>query len=179
MKLEPLNNQPIIRAERFEMRPLRASDAGLLTLYAGDARVARNTASIPHPLPPGAEEAFIERAAMPDRTSDVWALDGSGAGLSELLGVIALTRLDRGQSEVGYWVAPACWRIGIASEALDALVAANPHGARTLFGTVFQDNDASAKVLTHAGFEYIGDAEVYCVSRGHKVPTWTYLRKLD
>jgi hypothetical protein len=33
-------------------------------------------------------------------------------------------------------------------------------------------------VLTHAGFEYIGDAETYSVARAAKIPTWTYLRKL-
>lgn len=178
MKLETLHGQPSIEAERFVLRPLRTSDAGLLALYAGDARVAKNTTDIPHPLPPGATEAFIQRARAEGRKEDVWALDGSHSGLSELLGVIALERMDRAQSEVGYWVAPAFWNTGIASEALEALVAANPHGSRTLFAAVFQDNLASAKVLTHAGFEYIGDAETYCVARGSTVPTWTYLKRL-
>ena len=105
-------------------------------------------------------------------------MDGSQTGLSELLGVVALERMDRAQSEIAYWVAPAFWNTGIASEAVEALVAANPHGARTLFGSVFQDNPASAKVLTHAGFEYIGDAEAFSVAREANVPTWTYLRKM-
>jgi len=42
---------------------------------------------------------------------------------------------------------------------------------------VFQDNPASARVLTNCGFEYIGDAEAFSVARNAKVPTWTYLRK--
>ena len=48
----------------------------------------------------------------------------------------------------------------------------------TMFASVFQDNPASAKVLTNCGFDYIGDAESYSVARGSQVPTWTYLRKL-
>ena len=87
--------------------------------------------------------------------------------------------MDREQSEIGYWVAPAFWTRGIASEAVEAIVAANPHASRTLFGSVFQDNPASARVLTNAGFAYLGDAEAFSVARGAKVPTWTYLRKLD
>ena len=51
-----------IAAGRFILRPARLSDAGLIALYAGDKRVAMGTHSIPHPLPPGAAEAFVARA---------------------------------------------------------------------------------------------------------------------
>jgi RimJ/RimL family protein N-acetyltransferase len=86
--------------------------------------------------------------------------------------------MDRGQSEIGYWVAPALWNTGLASEAVQAMVTANPHGRTTLFAEVFQDNPASARVLTNAGFDYIGDAEAFSVARNAKVPTWTYIRKM-
>ena len=178
MKIDAIVQQPVIEAERFVLRPVRRSDAGLLSLYAADRRVAWNTSSIPHPLPPGATEAFVARATAPDRSEDVWVMDGSGTGSSEVLGTISLKRMDRGQSEVGYWIAPAIWNSGHASEAVRAIIAANPHDARTLFAQVFQDNPASARVLTNAGFEYIGDAETFAVARGAKVPTWTYIMKL-
>ncbi len=170
--------QPVIATERFVLRPVRKSDAGLLALYAGDERVARATRSIAHPLPPGATEAFLARAQDPKRTDDVWVMDGSAHGLAEVLGVISLKRLDRQQSEVGYWVAPAFWNAGFASEALRALIEANPQGAATLFAEVFQDNPVSARVITNAGFEYIGDAETWSVARGAMVKTWTYVKKL-
>ena len=92
--------------------------------------------------------------------------------------MIGLERMERGQSEIGYWVAPAFWNTGIASEAVQALVAANPHKARTLFAAVFQDNPASARVLTNQGFVYLGDAETFSVARNAKVATWTYLKRL-
>ena len=47
-----------IAAGRFVLRPAQKSDAGLFAMYAGDKRVAEGTQSIPHPLPPGAAEAF-------------------------------------------------------------------------------------------------------------------------
>ena len=178
MKLDTIVNQPVIEAERFRLRPLRKSDAGLLAHYAGDERVARFTRTIPHPIPPGATEAFVERALAADRTEDVWVMDGSDTGLGEVLGTIALERMDRDQSQIGYWVAPALWNTGIASEAVNALIAANPQRAKTIFAEVFQDNPGSARVLTNAGFAYIGDAEAYSVARGATVPTWTYLKKL-
>lgn len=178
MTLQSILTQPVIAAERFTLRPVRRSDAGLLALYAGDLRVARFTRSIPHPMPPGAIEAFVDRALDPKRTEDVWVMDGAEQGLSEVLGVVALDRMERAQSEIGYWVAPAFWNTGIASEAVGAILSANPHGDKTVFAEVFQDNPGSARVLTNAGFEYLGDAEAFSVSRNAKVATWTYLKKL-
>jgi RimJ/RimL family protein N-acetyltransferase len=160
------------------LRPMRASDVGLMTLYASDRRVAEMTTTIPHPLPPGAAEAFVAQAMRTDTDEAVWAMDATDFGGSELLGLISLTYMDRGQSEIGYWVAPAMWNTGFASEAVGALVSANPLQNTTIFGSVFQDNPGSARVLTNAGFEYLGDAEAFSVARGAKVPTWTYLKRL-
>lgn len=179
MKLDQIVDQPLVETERFTLRPLRTSDAGLLTLYAGDKRVAEATPAIPHPLPPGSMEAFIARAQHPDRAEDVWVVDGSASGHAEVAGMLSLKAMDRGQSEISFWVAPAFWNTGIASESIKAMVSANPHGANTLFAEVFQDNPISARVLTNAGFEFIGDAEAFSVARGAKVPTWTYIRKMS
>ena len=168
-----------IATGRFLLRPARKSDAGLFALHADDKRVAEGTQSIPHPLPPGAAEAFVERAMSGKADEDVWVMDGAASGLAEVLGVISLKRMDRGQSEVAYWVAPAFWNTGLASEAVRALIEANPRQNCTMFAEVFQDNPVSARVLTNCGFEYLGDAEAFSVARGALVPTWTYIRKLD
>lgn len=178
MKLDQIINQPVVETDRFDLRPLRRSDMGLIEHYGSDARVARMTTSIPHPLPPGAAEAFVARSMADDRDEDVWAIDGTKDGCAELMGLIGLEKLDRDQSEVGYWVAPIYWNTGLASEALAALVAFNPLGNSTMFASVFQDNPASARVLTHCGFNYLGDAESFSVARDATVPTWTYSRKL-
>jgi RimJ/RimL family protein N-acetyltransferase len=66
----------------------------------------------------------------------------------------------------------------VASEAVRVLIAANPLQSTTIFASVFQDNPASARVLTNCGFEYLGDAESFSVARDASVPTWTYSLKL-
>lgn len=173
-----------IAAGRFVLRHMQRSDVGLIALYAGDKRVAEATHSIPHPLPPGAAEAFVARAMAGKADEEIWAMDGLSTGLPEVLGVISLEHMDvnqlsGGQSEIGFWVAPAFWNTGFASEAVRALVAANPQNNRTIFAEVFQDNPGSARVLTNAGFQYLGDAETFSVARNARVPTWTYVKKLD
>ena len=94
-----------------------------------------------------------------------------------LVGLISLERLNQTQSELGYWVAPAFWNKGVASEVVRFVSDMNPMNNRTMFAAVFQDNPASARVLTNCGFDYISDAEAFCVARNSSVPTWTYLKK--
>jgi len=167
-----------IRADRITLRPLHPSDAAAITAHAADIRVARGTKSIPHPYPPGTAERLIAAARAPDRLRDVWAIDGAAQGWGDVVGLVALTRLDRAQSEVSYWVAPEFWNTGIASEALRALIAANPQDSQTLFAEAFQDSPGSARVLTNCGFDYLGDAEAYSIARGGTAPTWTYSLRL-
>ena len=179
---------PVVRTEdidagRFVLRALQRSDAGLIAHYTGDKRLAEAVQSIPHPLPPGAAEAFVARAMSAEAVGLHWVMDGVAAGLPEVLGVLSLKpmegqRAKGGQSEVAYWVAPAFWNTGYASDAVRALIAANPLGDQTYFAEVFQDNPGSARVLTNAGFQYLGDAESFSVARGGRVPTWTYTLKL-
>ncbi|MBE9635807.1 GNAT family N-acetyltransferase [Salipiger mangrovisoli] len=177
---DQLAAQAVIETPRFLLRPLRRSDAGMIAHYTSELRLARMTTSIPHPLPPGATEAFIARSMDPKRVEDVWAMDASEQGGAEVMGLISLERLtDGNQAEIGYWVAPPFWNTGHASEAVRAMVQANPFGSATMFASVFQDNAASARVLTNCGFEYIGDAEAFSVARNSAVPTWTYLRRMD
>lgn len=178
MEMKKIVTQKVIETERFILRPLRRSDMGPIEMYASDTRVARMTTSIPHPIPPAMIEGYVTRAMADDREEDIWAMDGLKTAGAEVMGLISLTRMDRNQSEVAYWVAPPFWNTGLASDAVQALVQANPMAHDTMFASVFQDNPASARVLTHCGFEYLGDAENFSVARGASVPTWTYSRKL-
>ena len=175
---EEITVQETIFADRFVLRPCRKSDAGLLAMYAADERVARGMRSMPFPLPPGTIEAMIDRAGAINRTEDIWVIDGSANGHVEALGLISLERMDRNQSEIFYWIAPAFWNIGVASEAVRALITANPHQSETIFAEAFQDNPGSARVLTNCGFDYLGDAEAFSVARNATVPTWTYMLKV-
>lgn len=179
MKLEPIVNQAWIETDSFDLRALRASDAGLIDLHSSDERVARNTMSVPHPLPPGSTEALIARAAAEDRDTDYWVVDGSKTGGAEVMGLIWLEQMGRNQSNLGGWVAPAFWNLGVASGAIAAIIRRNPQKSNTFFASVFQDNPASARVLTNAGFQYLGDAESFCVARNAHVPIWTYSRRVE
>ncbi len=82
-------DQPMINAQRFDLRPLRVSDTGQIALHSADLRIARMTSRIAHPLPPGATAAFIERAMGKMRDEDIWAIDGSKSARPDLVGLSA------------------------------------------------------------------------------------------
>ena len=177
MKFETVTNQITVMSDRFVLRPPLISDTGLIAMYLSDEKVARGLRNIPHPLPPGTVEGLVARAHHPDRTENIWVMDGTATGHAEVLGLITLNRMDRDQSEVYYWVAPAFWNVGFATEAVRTLLEANPHHADRYFAEAFQDNPGSARVLTNCGFDYLGDAEAFSVARNAVVPTWTYTLK--
>jgi RimJ/RimL family protein N-acetyltransferase len=168
-----------IETPRLRLRPLVRADAGPIALYCAGAELARMTASIPHPYPPGLAESFIERIRSGRADETVWALDAGSDDMNGLIGLIALRPRAAGTAEIGYWVAPAFQNAGYASEAVEAVVsAAAPTGLAALTAEAFQDNLPSVKVLTKAGFAYIGEGERYCVARDAMVPTFRYRRDL-
>lgn len=163
-----MNLPDVIETERLTLRPLRPSDAGPITLYAGDRRVAEMLTSVPHPYPPGAAEQFIASALNGRLGEQVWALDATKIDGPEFIGTIGMKR--RTPPELGYWVGPPFWRTGYASEAAQAVVAAvMAAGAPSITALVFAENEASASVLLSAGFHETGAAEDFSVARGGKV----------
>ena len=168
---------PSLETERLDLRPVRRSDAGPIALYAGQARVARMTSTLPHPYPPGAAMAFVEGAATLAQGA-AWVIDGSRSGLPEVVGVIGLRRPGRDGADIGYWIAPPFWNRGLAREAVRAVVAADPFGA-PIRATVFRDNPASARVLEAAGFVRVGETSVFSVARAETVPSWVFRRDQD
>ena len=156
---------------RMSLRPLRVSDAGLMTMYSSDERVARMTSSIPHPYPPGAAETFIESIESGRVDQEPWAMDATRSGGQELIGVISL-KADCG--ELGYWVGPPFWNTGYASEAVIEVVRHlfEDREMPELRARVFTDNPASRHVLEKTGFVVTGEGEGFSVSRAAAVPEW-------
>lgn len=73
-------DQPVIETTRFCLRPVKTSDEGLIGHYASDKRVALMARTIPHPLPPGAAKAFVERCLERRGDKAVWVIDGTVSG---------------------------------------------------------------------------------------------------
>jgi RimJ/RimL family protein N-acetyltransferase len=164
---------PVLASPRLTLRPLHPADAGPIGLWCGQYRVASMLARVPHPYPPGAAEAFIDRARSGAGGEQVWALDGTPSGAADFLGVVSLRATgDLAVRTLGYWVGPPAWGLGYATEAvatvLDAAFADPAIAA--IETTVYTDNAASARVLEKMGFLVTGNGEKYCPARETVVP---------
>ncbi len=164
--------QPTLQSTRLSLRPLKASDAGPITLYASDIRVAGMTTSIPHPLPPGDAESFIARSTAADAHEIVWAIE---MGTEQLIGLISLDPIDAHTAEIGYWIGAAFWQTGFASEAVTTLLSyAASTQLTTVTANVFTQNQASHRVITKAGFTQTGPTELYSVANQANMPAIAY-----
>jgi RimJ/RimL family protein N-acetyltransferase len=115
-------------------------------------------------------EDQTDRGAFLNRMSRVRAntsavnrvIDVDGA----IAGTIASFRIDN-QLEVTYWVDRAQWGKGIASAALQILLAETAE--RPVYGRAASDNVGSLRVLEKAGFRRVGIDRGFAPGRGEEI----------
>lgn len=147
-----------LRTERLFLRPAWLEDAPELTRAIGQEAVVRMLARVPWPYREEHARDWIGAPRDPFLPSLLITLpveDGrivGGCGLHE----------ERGQVEVGYWVAPSHWGRGYATEALGGLLdLARLAGHRRVVSRHAVDNPASGRVLRKAGFRPTGRARPF------------------
>jgi RimJ/RimL family protein N-acetyltransferase len=138
-----------MRGLAITLRPLTDGDLDALFVWESDPRAVQMAAfTRADPSDRGAFDAHYERVrANPENT--LMAIEDDG----EFVGTVSSFTVE-GKREVSYWIAPARWGQGLATQALRALLAIEP--TRPLYGRVADHNAASAKVLARAGFVEIG-----------------------
>jgi RimJ/RimL family protein N-acetyltransferase len=131
------------------LRPLADDDLDALFVWESDPRAVQTAAfTRADPSDRGAFDAHYERVrANPDNT--LLAIEADG----EFVGTVASFRFEA-ERNVSYWIAPARWGQGLATQGLRAFLEIEP--TRPLFGRVADHNVASAKVLARAGFVEVG-----------------------
>lgn len=141
------------------LRPFRPEDAAALATHANEQLIWRNMRDrFPHPYALADAERYIGFITGPDAGQEM-ALCVEVAG--EAAGSISLLfkhDISRRSAEIGYWLGRAHWGRGIATAAVRALTDygfAHFNLAR-IYALVFSSNDASARVLMKAGYEFEG-----------------------
>ncbi len=151
-----------LSTSRLCLRTPNPGDAGALQAIASDERVARTTASIPHPYPEGEARNRIElirRAAGSHRRNLAVTLISTG----EFIGMIGFSGMSD-SAELTYMISPDRWGQGYATEAAAMLVAhifeATPFISVTASARV--DNPSSEAVLRKVGFrkERVADTDI-------------------
>src|SRR5262245_46810017 len=140
---------PRIETARLRLRPPRSDDAGWIERLLSDAEVARFTARIPHPYPPG--EAAVYLASMGDPNEPSFVIERRENG--EPIGMIGF-KVKEQQAVTGYWLGRPYWNQGFATEAVAAIAdhAFRRFGTMSLKASVSPENGASMRTLERNGF---------------------------
>jgi len=145
---------PVLHTPRLRLRAYSAADALDVQRLAGAKVVAATTASLPHPYPDGAAEAWIRLHAglWAAQQELIFAITLKPAG--QLVGSIGLVlRPGHEKAELGYWIGLPFWSQGYATEAARAVIDC---GFRTLGLNRIEAhhmaiNPASGRVMEKAG----------------------------
>jgi len=144
------------------LRAFADGDLDALFTWESDPRAVEMAAfTRADPSDRDAFDTHYERVRS-DPSNTLLAIDDDG----EFVGTIGSYTLE-GQREVTYWIAPARWGRGVASQALRAFLAIET--TRPLRGRVASHNVASAKVLARAGFAEVGTDTGFAAGVGAEV----------
>ena len=139
-----------LATDRLILRRPNYSDVDAIVKGVGLWEVARRLARVPYPYGPDDARFFLDKIVPAEW---VWAVTLRGSDV--LLGTIGLTpEAGADTAELGYWLIPAQWGKGIATEAARAVVAFGFKnlGLSVITSGFFEDNPASGRVLHKLGF---------------------------
>ena len=162
-----------LETKRLWLRWPRVADALAVERYSSKWEVARMTARIPHPYPPGEAERFIFAARQANALGqDLILVIASNRGKRDPFGMISLESRRQGRLTLGYALAPETWGKGYATEAAQAIVDAgfSLTNAVEMLASIRPDNPASRRVLEKCGFAYTGSGLEGAPARGGMVP---------
>ena len=162
------------RTPRLTLRPGWPEDAAALCRAIAHEAVAMKLGRLPWPYTLAHAEDWLGRSAEPGGHAMLVFAHGRGSA-PELIGGIGL-HPDGDELELGYWLTPAAWGLGYATEAARAAVDMARHalGRERLVSGHFVDNPASGRVLEKLGFRRTGSEQRHCLARGVDVECATF-----
>lgn len=134
------------------LRPWQMSDAKSLAKYANNRKIADNLRDeFPYPYTLHDAQTWLEFALGNQNLLFAIEVDSKAVGG---IGLIYKTDVYRKSAEIGYWLGDAYWSKGIMTESINILVkhAFDNTEVIRIYAGVFENNIASARVLTKCGF---------------------------
>jgi 8-oxo-dGTP diphosphatase len=158
---------PVLDTARLRLRPPQPGDAAALERLAGAWEVARFTARIPHPYPPGAAAQWLTHNDDEDET--VLAIERRSDGA--FLGCCGFNPDEPGAIEIGFWLGVPYWGHGYGREAIAALVdlCFGDPAIERVVATVHPDNEGSIRLQEKLGFVLAGERTLEMPARGYTI----------
>ncbi len=166
-----------LETSRLWLRWPRASDAARIAELAGQSDVAEQTASIPHPYPPGAAAEFILDARRRNVGGrDLILVLTLKQRPNDVIGAITVNARDA-EAQVSFWLGKPFWGQGYIGEALRALAATTFRLTQVdrLVAQARSGQESAARALASAGFVETCPCVMSAPARGGQVPGMAYV----
>jgi RimJ/RimL family protein N-acetyltransferase len=161
-----------IETARLWLRWPRIGDAAAIHKFCSQWEVARYTARIPHPYPPGSAERFIYAAREANASGrDLTLVMTPIKGKRDAVGSISLESRGKDRLALGFVLAPQDWGKGLATEAALAMIDAGfgLTPAVEILASVRVENEASRAVVERCGFTLLSTGLQGAPARGGMV----------
>ncbi|MGO9740297.1 MAG: GNAT family N-acetyltransferase [Roseiarcus sp.] len=158
-----------LETARLWLRWPRAADAPAIHRYSSRWEVARYTARIPHPYPPGSAHRFVYAARDANANGrDLVLVIEPRAGRRDVVGAVSLEAHSADRLMLGYALSPDVWGRGFATEAVAAIVEAGFSLSRSveIYADVRVENPPSRRVLEKNGFDHVSTGPQGAPARG-------------
>jgi RimJ/RimL family protein N-acetyltransferase len=166
-----------LETARIWLRWPRSSDQAAIHRFCSLWEVARYTARIPHPYPPGSAERFIYAARQANASGrDLTLVLAPKKGKRDVIGSISLESRGVDRLALGFALAPEFWNEGLATEAACVMVKAGfaLTAAVEILASAATDNPASRRVLEKCGFELVSTGPRGAPARGELVESHNF-----
>jgi RimJ/RimL family protein N-acetyltransferase len=166
-----------LETARLWLRWPRSSDDAALHRFCSQWDVARWTARIPHPYPPGSAERFIYAARQSNASGrDLTLVMAPKKGKRDVIGSISLEARGTDRLSLSFILAPEYWKKGLATEAAVAMVEAGfgLTSAVEILASASIENPASRRVLEKCGFELVSTGPRGAPARGGLVESHNF-----
>ena len=161
-----------LETPRLWLRWPRISDAAGIHKFCSQWEVARYTARIPHPYPPGSAERFIYASREANASGrELTLVMAPIRGKSDAIGSISFESRGADRLALGFALAPEAWGKGLATEAAEAMIdtAFGLTPTVEILASVRVENETSKGVLEKCGFALLGTGLQGAPARGGMV----------
>ena len=153
--------------DRLTLRPWHDDDAEALYLHASDPEVGNAAGWPPHSSVEMSRMVIREYFSAPETYAIVLKETGKPVGCCGLVppGARPNARIAPDEAEIGYWIGKSYWGLGLATEAVKALMshATATLDKKALWIGCYHSNHRSARVAEKCGYIYghATDEEVF------------------
>jgi RimJ/RimL family protein N-acetyltransferase len=163
-----------LKTERLTLRPFEVSDADRVTEIGSIWEVARMLRMAPWPTSLALNREWLATHSADWRAGAAYRFAIVQGG--RVIGCVDVDEIAAGEGSLGYWLEPAAWGRGFASEAARAVMAFafERLGLERLRSGHAFDNPASGLVLRKLGFLPTGETRVWSRPRAAEIAHFTY-----